>query len=159
MNVVFRYLLDLSFGRVFRRKLHKPTERILPVIRKRSALHKPEPPVHRDRRIKRGRAAGFQADPRIAALARESEQFGEDGLRGALAQVAGAGAHGLEFAVAACGGGGGRQFLEGAHGDQFAHLFGFSAGRGVWRQAPGGEEGDLGPAQAAQVQREHAFGR
>jgi len=75
------------------------------------------------------------------------------------AQVAGAGAHGLEFAVAAGGGGGGRQFLEGAHGDQFAHGFGFSAGRSVRRQAPGGQEGDLGPAQAVQVQREHAFGR
>ena len=149
-------VVPLCLQRLF---FHKPTKRILPVIRKRLAFHKPKPPVHRHRRFKRRRAAGFQADPRVAALAGEGQQFGEDGLRGALAQVARAGAHGLEFAVAASGGGGGRQFLEGAHGDQLAHGFGFSAGRGARRQAPGGEEGDLGPAQAVQVEREHAFGR
>ena len=120
---------------------------------KPAAAHTTESPVQTRA------CAGFQADPRVAAFAGESEQFGQDGLRGALAQMAGAGAHGFEFAVAAFGGGGGCQFLEGAHGDQLAHGFGFSAGRSVRWQAPGGEEGDLGPAQAVQVQREHAFGR
>lgn len=142
---------------------HEPAERIFPVVRKRPTFLKPKPPVHGNGRIEAGRAAGFQAQPRVAALARDVEQLGQDGLGGALAQVALGGAHGFEFALAALGGGGGREFFEGADGGQLFAAVGFVtegfAGRGSWRLAPGGEESDVGLAQGVQIECKNAFGR
>jgi DNA-binding transcriptional LysR family regulator len=128
------------------RQGHEPAERVSPVVCKGPAVDETEVAVHRQRRLESRCAAGFQADPCIAALARERQQFGEQGTGSTLAQMARRGAHGLDFAMPGLARAAGLQFHDRTTAQQLI-------------TPPGCQEGDLGPAQAVQVKRVHALCR